>query len=411
MNRHTQKIHIALPVLDESGHLPAFLEMLGRQSERNFLLHVCVNQPEEWWDIPDRLRICLDNQKSISLLKDWKTYPVRVIDRASRGKGWIGKKHGVGWARKTVMDSICEVASDHDIIVSLDADTLAGDSYLESIRGSLNRNPDAHALAVPYYHHLTGDEKADRAILRYEIYMRNYDIHLLKIRSPYAFTALGSAMAFPVWAYKKIGGITAVLSGEDFYFLQKMVKSGRVLRWNPEKVFPAARFSDRVYFGTGPAMRKGSEGNWESYPIYHYSLFELIEKTYELFPFLYKKNVTTPLDDFLNNTFKEKDIWNSLRNNYKSEKQFLKACHVKIDGLRILQFLKQGQKKIHRDDEICLIDNLKLINPDILIISNIEGDNLSFASISIEILNQIRDRMVEIEEGLQNDYADIFDKK
>ncbi len=89
---------------------------------------------------------------------------------------------------------------------------------------TFKHHPDAVALSVPYYHNLTGDEEKDRAILRYEIYMRYYAINLWRIGSPYNFTAVGSAMALPVWAYRAIGGITPHKSGEDFYFIQKLRK-------------------------------------------------------------------------------------------------------------------------------------------------------------------------------------------
>jgi hypothetical protein len=238
--------------------------------------------------------------------------------------------------------------------------------------------------------------------------MRNYNIHLLRIVNPYAFTALGSAMAFPVWAYRKIGGMTPMMSGEDFYFLQKMAKTGLVLRWNPEKVYPAARFSDRVYFGTGPAMEKGRKGDWESYPVYHHSLFQRISDLQDLFPDLFYDDIETPVDPFLNKMFKEENIWVSLRANYKNVDGFVRACHVRFDGLRILQYLKNEQKKIQLTDEECLVENLKKINDKMLNNKNITIDKLSFASTSVEVLDDIRNGLVLIEERLQRDYTDYF---
>jgi len=340
----------------------------------------------------------------MEILTDWNEFPVETIDRSSQGKGWIGKKHGVGWARKTVMDRISDIATKDDIVVSMDADTLAEERYLESVVTNFNHHPKAHALAVPYYHRLTEQEDADRAILHYEIYMRNYSINMFRINSPYSFTALGSALAFPVWAYRKIGGMTPVLSGEDFYFLQKMVKTGPVLFWNSEKVYPAARFSDRVYFGTGPAMEKGRKGDWESYPIYHHSLFSSIEKTYSLFCNLYLNNISTPMDNFLKETFKSDDIWASLRNNYKLEEKFIKACHSKIDGLRILQFLKREQKNFSLSDEECILDFFRNNDPDFYNIERDGLEGLNFMSTGIDRLDRIRNRLREIEEQLQIKY-------
>jgi cellulose synthase/poly-beta-1,6-N-acetylglucosamine synthase-like glycosyltransferase len=279
MIKNPPAVYIALPVLCEHENLPAFLEnVLAQDYPGTIRLFVCVNQPEAWWDNPDKLPVCLDNAQSMELLKTWKEPDITVIDRSTKGKGWEGRQHGVGFARRETMEAIAKVAQEHDIIVSLDADTAFNANYISSVVDTLLKNPEASALAVPYYHRLTGSEAADRAILRYEIYMRCYAINLLRINSPYAFTALGSAIALTVKNYKSIGGITPKLSGEDFYFLQKLRKKARVLTWNSEKVYPAARFSDRVYFGTGPAMIKGAAGDWSSYPVYHHSRFEEIKQ-------------------------------------------------------------------------------------------------------------------------------------
>ena len=44
--------------------------------------------------------------------------------------------------------------------------------------------------------------------------------------------------------------------GEDFYFLQAAAKTGRVVTGDRVLVHPSPRPSDRVPFGTGPAVRK-----------------------------------------------------------------------------------------------------------------------------------------------------------
>lgn len=103
------------------------------------------------------------------------------------------------------MDTISANAEE-DIIVSLDGDTLLDLDYLAELKRSFTENPDAVGYTARYYHKLSGDDKIDRAVLRYEIYMRHYLINLIRIKSPYAFTALGSAMATTVKAYRKVGG-------------------------------------------------------------------------------------------------------------------------------------------------------------------------------------------------------------
>ncbi len=344
------KLHLSLPVLNEYHNLPALFECLKAQKEQDFVLWVCVNHYEHWRSLPEKQKEVADNEKSLSFLKTITDFDIRIIDRASEGKGWPKKKGGVGMARKTIMDAVAQEAKDDDLIVSIDADTYYPEDYLEKIKQTFENNRDAYGLAVPYYHPLTGNEESDRLILRYEIYMRNYALNMLRIDNPYAFSALGSAMAFPVWAYKKVGGLTPVVSGEDFYFLQKLVKNGRVMRWTDTLAKPSARLSDRVIFGTGPALIKGAGGDWDSYPVYHPDSFEKIKKTFDLFPLLFEKDVPTPMDDFLKEQFKEENIWQPLRKNYKDRKNFIRACVNKVDGLRILQFLRKEQESVNASD-------------------------------------------------------------
>lgn len=167
-----------------------------------------------------------------------------------------------------------------------------------------------------------------------------------------------------VWALQKIGGITPMKSGEDFYLLQKLRKMTPVNNWNCESVFPAARFSSRVFFGTGPAMIKGNEGNWESYPIYHHSHFDEVEKVYNRLTSLWKNDIDTPFTLFLQQQFNDKNLWQPLRINFKEFYRFERAFHEKADGLRLLQFVKQEEKNRHFSEEKALYDNMTIFCPD-----------------------------------------------
>jgi hypothetical protein len=231
--------------------------------------------------------------------------------------------------------------------------------------------------------------------------MRNYALNLWRIANPYRYTALGSAMALPIRAYRAIGGMTPKKSGEDFYFLQKLVKYGKLLTWNEEKVYPAARFSDRVFFGTGPAMIKGDRGDWDSYPVYHHSLFDRVKQTYDAFPELYGEDIATPLGNFLENILRQENIWQSLRANAGSEKGFVKACAEKIDGLRILQFLKHSQDELALNDEKCLLMNLFVFQPQLPEDFDFLHEGFTFEGLSVEQLNRIRDALLRMEEEYQ----------
>jgi glycosyltransferase involved in cell wall biosynthesis len=407
MTAYPVKIYIALPAMNELENMEHFIQCCKTQTYQNFKLVICINQPDDWWEKENKVAVCQDNALSLEYLKTIKDIQIEIIDRSSKGHGWKGKEFGVGWARKTVMDQINKQAEANDIVVSLDADTRFNFGYLDSITDNFKNHPDAVALSVPYYHDLTGDEQKDRAILRYEIYMRYYVINLWRIGSPYSFTAIGSAMALPVWAYRAIGGMTPHKSGEDFYFLQKLRKFGNVLTWNKEKVYPAARYSDRVFFGTGPAMIKGRDGDWSSYPIYPFELFDEIKATYDLFSVLFEHDATTPMDDFIEEKFGNQYIWQPLRENFKTKEQFVKACHHKIDGLRILQFLKWRNAKNEKTDEENLSRCFQQFYPKETSGLKFDLSKFSLSANPVRDLDLLRNILCEIEEKLQisNDHA------
>lgn len=384
--------------MDEIDNIELLLNNIRQQTYFKFTLYLCVNQPDEWWNDTSKIEVCKRNLDSIKIIENYSrkvNFSIIIIDKSSKGKGWQGKKSGVGWARKTLFDEIETVANNEDIIISLDGDTEFASNYFESINKNFSENKNNDVLSIPYYHPLNKDDSANRAILRYEIYMRIYLLNLLRIKSPYAFTALGSAIAFRVKALKKIGGFSPKKSGEDFYFLQKMVKYKPIGIWNDVLVKPAARFSDRVFFGTGPAMIKGKNGNWDSYPIYPMELFERIQSFYNSIPKLFISNIDTPIDEFLINLSIDKNaLWDKLRLNNKDLKHFHKAIHDFFDGLRILQFLKFSY---HSKNEVYNLNSfINRYNVEKMVSFKIV-ENFSFETSSIEEINEIRDYLCALE--------------
>ena len=339
MPRYTH-ISVALPVLDEPYTLPLLLQRLRRQTFQCFTLYCCVNNEEGGYGYEG-------NQKCLQLLHRVDDIQMVVLDRSSQGRGWTGRQKGVGWARKLLFERIMEEHGDNELVVSLDADTDFDADYLQAVADTMNAHSDRNAFSVPYYHPLSHDEALDRPMLRYECYMRHYLLGLLRIGSPYAFTALGSAMAFPLWAYRRVGGITPLQGGEDFYLLQKFVKTGCIVRQFVEPyrnrgmvVRPQGRVSSRVPFGTGPAIAKGIGAMEESYPFYSAEGFAAVKATYNLFPALYDGDCETPMTPFLRQQLGTDDLWSPLRANFKSRDLFVRACAERVDGLRILQYLK-----------------------------------------------------------------------
>ena len=401
-------LRIAIPAMDELDYLPVTLDALSKQDTRlPFEVYVCVNQPDEYWNHPERQTVCKNNQKLLEFLHSYKSLTLHILDFASPGLGWKGKKTGVGFARKVLFERILSECDPKDIIISLDADTTFGTYYLQSVADRFERNPEMTAISVPYYHPLNGgDEIRDKALLRYEIYMRNYAVNLLKISSPYGFTALGSAIAMRACSLKKIGNITPYQSGEDFYLVQKFCKMGGLSLFNTECVYPAGRYSDRVPFGTGPAMKLGAEGIWDSYPIYHFSFFTSIQEAYGKLRELYENKLSVKDNDFLRFLQKENqkpDIWQDIRENVSDFQHFVKAFHQKADGLRILQFVRAKQQQQPDLERNALYDNFHFWMPEKC--QNWLMPSQHWHQYTLEQLNTLRDLLFNEEVQMRTDYG------
>mgnify|MGYP003290913025 CR=1 FL=1 len=393
-------VYVAIPAMDELQDLPLTLQDLARQTYvPNLKVYVCVNQPETYWQNPEKISICLHNEQLMYYLQHFQGLEVNVIDKSSKGHGWVGKDYGVGWARKYLFECILSECQPCDIIVSLDADTRIQPNYIQTLVENLEHHPHIPAIAVPYYHPLSGIEAQDRALLRYEMYMRNYAINLMHIQSPYGFTAIGSAIAMRAKALRKIGGITPLKSGEDFYLVQKFRKMAPIGNYNEEIVYPAARLSDRVVFGTGPAIIKGTQGEWSSYPIYSHQLFEPISEAYSLIPELFQKEAHCEFIDSLNKKQNEEDAWHTIRQNTKDLVHFELAFHEKADGLRILQFLRQKHKKSPIRDEKALFENMSLWTHNR--IPNWYSADKKFNEYTVKELNELRNLLFALEMELR----------
>ncbi len=361
--------------MDEAENLPRTMAALFSQVyDGPWHVYVCVNQPDEYWsdeaghfegfgeasEVSQRHRICENNRQTMEYLRSLCPCQVSLIDRSSPGLGWQGKKRGVGWARKVLFDHILSLADERDIILSLDADTLVGPGYLQHVAavfegdalhhplvglGKCRKDETPSALSLPYRHPETGSEDIDRAMLHYEIYMRLHLLQLMRIGSPYAFTAIGSAIALRASALRRIGSITPTRSGEDFYLLQKVCKTGLLSNWCQETVEPATRFSSRVCFGTGPALIRGAQNDWEGYPIFPASLYNIVAEAYKAIPQLMEG--PCPDNGFLNylTAGQKDDFWKPLRNQHHDLAHFTQAFHEKADALRILQYLKLKEKE------------------------------------------------------------------
>ncbi len=100
----------------------------------------------------------------------------------------------------------------------------------------------------------------------------------------------GSAFAVTADAYVRVGGMGRQQGGEDFYFLQKVFSLGGIKELNEVCVHPLARYSDRVPFGTGPALQKILNETGDELSVYSPDAFEILKQLFDRKDAFFKKN-------------------------------------------------------------------------------------------------------------------------
>jgi len=360
-------IHIALPVLDDTDGVYQLLDDLHYQTQP-YQIWICVNQPESWWGDPVLAERASRNHSLLDCLRRWDYPHIHILDHSSPGCGWPVGKGGIGWARKVLIDAITAVAPPSDWIVSVDADTRVSGNYLAAV--AQLRETKWRAAVIPYWHRESENQETTRAGSLYEIYLRMYRLQLMHAGAQFHVTPLGSAFAVEVGVCQKISGLTPKPAGEDFYFLQKIAKYTPIKDTVNTVVYPQMRLSDRVIFGTGPAIADIEAGRLAEYPLYPNVLWQDVRKTIAAFPSLWETHQDTPMSAWLEKQLKTEDLWTPLRQTFKTKDRFINACHQRVDALRIFQYLRQHWAAWRGESCLTLRDALPesalaMINPGV----------------------------------------------
>jgi len=274
---------VVIPALAEYSNLARTLQSLAENQpellEQTLILVVVNNRA----DVSGTERA--DNLATLAALPEWQRKfglkHLHWVDAASGGFE-LPPKQGVGLARRIGLDLALEWL-DYDetdpLLVCLDADTLVQPDYLEAISNHFN-TADAGGASIPFRHRQADTPAGQAAIDRYELFLRVYVLGMELAGSPYAFHTVGSAMACRALAYVSAGGMNKRMAGEDFYFLQQIHKTARVVPLEGTIVHPSPRSSHRVPFGTGRAVGDMlSRG--EQLLFYRPRLFEILEEWLE----------------------------------------------------------------------------------------------------------------------------------
>ncbi len=269
---------------------------------------------------------------------------------------------GAGLARKRGMDEAVRrfnlLEKPDGLIVSLDADTLVKENYLREIENFFRENPKNIGATISFQHQTSGlSAKHLQGIQLYENYLWYYKEAMHFAGYPHSLFTVGSAFAVTAGAYVKRGGMNRRQAGEDFYFLQNLAQMGRVGEITSTKVYPSARLSDRVPFGTGPVLQKWLNGEDDLTQTYNFKAFQDLkiffdqkDKMFQMPKAIFSEFVSQlpkPVGSFLVHD----DFWKELADlnkNCSSLETFQNRFFQKFNAFKILKFLNFGHGRFYK---------------------------------------------------------------
>ena len=280
------------------------------------------------------------------------------IDASSSGLEIPDRDGGVGTARKIGMDAALRIidvrGAGGGVICCLDADTLVEENYLSAFRTYFARTGDPAAVSA-YAHQKPDDPKLLAAICCYEIFLRSYVIGLSYAGSPYAFHSIGSTMACSAEGYTDVRGMNRRRAAEDFHFLNKLAKIGKIGTITETTVFPSSRPSGRVPFGTGRSMLRFLIGGTDEYRLYDPRIFVILKEwlaAMEADPdrdpetiLNGAKCIHTRLEEYLRLSRFATD-WTVIRKNCRAAGQLRRQFHVWFDGLKTLKLVHHLSRSV-----------------------------------------------------------------
>lgn len=360
-------IAICIPIYNE---YPSFLKTLTSVTrsalfaKKNISIICCINNK---FDSPQNVKE--NNVKLLTelyrlqqtefLSSNEDNYVNLIALDFSTNQNQFQKQQGVGFARKVAMDyALCGGAK---LIACLDADTLVDSNYVSCLKNMLDKN--IQAATLKFSHQKNQDEKIQTAIETYEKYLLDHSLKLKETGTPFYNISLGSLIVCSNLMYVQCGGMKNRESGEDFYFIQEMVKVIINNECNaicnplvtlPTCVHPSARISDRVIFGTGKSVELMIK-NEKQYRVFsdeeYFEIKKIIDIANEsiesknafLLAEKIKEQSKKLYSFFVKDGFFES--WNKIILNIKIQEKQKVAFHILFDGLKIIRALHYLQEK------------------------------------------------------------------
>lgn len=301
----------------------------------------------------------LDNWIGKNLIVGMQFYPVGPV---ALQKKWAG----AGLARKKGMDEAVrrfnQLEKPDGIVVSLDADTLVEKNYLIEIEKHFHENVKNIGATIAFEHQKNGlNEKQLNGIQLYEKYLDYYKKALDYTGYPHSMFTIGSAFAVRALSYVKRGGMNRRQAGEDFYFLQNLVQMGTVGEITSTKVYPSARLSDRVPFGTGPILQKWMKDEEDLSQTYNLKAFSDLKALFDVRDSLFKidesqfEKLLEQLPKSISEFIQHDKFWEELTDlnrNCATQQSFQTRFYHKFNAFKILKYLNFAHEKFYEKADL-----------------------------------------------------------
>ena len=360
------RVIVVIPIYNEEDLNPTLESLFLNQESYSFSIEVIAlvndssNEKKEVKELNQKTFIHLKNFANKNNNEKAFLIPIYMED--------LDPKHaGVGWARKLGMDLALErfkLIESNGIIVGLDADTVVASNYFIEI-DSFFQVSKIQAVSIHFEHPINGNNYTDfhyNQIINYELHLRYYKNALSYVGVPYAFHTIGSAFALTARAYARQGGMNRRKAGEDFYFINKLIKGEKFGEIINTIVKPSPRVSNRVPFGTGRAILEAFQNKKDLTLTYNFKSFEVLKEWVD--NILKERYIYNDFPKLIKEYIRFQD-WNNLHdmflNNSQSKENYLKLFFTKFDAFWMLKFIHFSRDNQYSNKDLIICTNSLLV--------------------------------------------------
>ena len=354
---------IVVPICNEAQDC---LQTIFSKINENVLIIAVINSPvgNVKWQENNTLfinQLITESKQKFQLVTDCHLLhfnqfnDVLLVDRSIQDKQ-IHADYGVGLARKIGCDIALKFYTlgfiKNPWVYSTDADVELPQNYFsQSIE-----HAKGYSAVVLDFKHVSGDAKLNKLQFYYDFKLRYYQAGISYAGMAYNYIPLGSTLIVNMECYAQVRGFPKRNAGEDFYLLNKLAKIKPIKYLVDGLVVKIqSRFSNRVPFGTGPALTQiNNLANVCEYKYYHPSCFIQLKHWYLYLNNLWSNkrlNIKPPTDNNLQELYDYlscEKVFKKSQSQITSANRWQQFIHQWFDAFKVLKTVHFFDKKYAR---------------------------------------------------------------